>query len=74
MNSREFKEAMKRYILIPSPNERQPIDVVEKRVKNNLYQMFVGMVDDVVVFVAFLYPLRGTPLFYLTFLPKFAII
>ena len=61
VSSREFKEAIKIYIDSFPPNERQPIDVVERRVKNNLYQMFVGMVDDVVVFMAFLYPLRGTP-------------
>jgi len=59
-NHQDFKEAMRIYTESFPSNERHPDSIIEKRVKENLYQMFIGRLDGRVVFMALLYPLRNT--------------
>ena len=56
----DFKEAIKIYEESFPSNERQSIDTIKKRIKENLYQMFIGRSKDKVVFMALLYPLKNT--------------
>jgi GNAT superfamily N-acetyltransferase len=56
----EFKAAMEIYRHSFPENERQPVDNIEKRLKAGLSDMIVGKKDGIVVFMAILYPLRGT--------------
>lgn len=60
VNHRNFKEAIMIYTKSFPPNERHSIDIIEKRVKENLYQMFIGRLKDKVVLMALLYPLKNT--------------
>ena len=60
INHRDFKEAIRIYTESFPPNERHSTDTIEKRVKENLYQMFIGRLKDRVVFMALLYPLKNT--------------
>jgi GNAT superfamily N-acetyltransferase len=60
VNHNDFKKAMKIYTESFPPNERQPVCTVRKRVKERLYRMFVGTLENKVVFMALLYPLKGT--------------
>jgi GNAT superfamily N-acetyltransferase len=56
----EFGAAMEIYRLSFPENESQPVDKIEARVKAGLSDMIVGEKDGKVVFMALLYPLRGT--------------
>ncbi|HBZ02125.1 MAG TPA: N-acetyltransferase [candidate division Zixibacteria bacterium] len=56
----EFKAAMEIYRQSFPENERQPIDKIEERVKAGFSDLIVGEKDGIVVFMAILYPLRGT--------------
>lgn len=60
VNHRDFKEAIRIYTESFPPNERHSTDTIEKRVKEKLYQMFIGRLNDKVVFMALLYPLKNT--------------
>ncbi len=56
----DFKEAIKIYEESFPSNERQSKDTIKKRIKGNLYRMFIGRSKDKVVFMALLYPLKNT--------------
>ncbi len=60
INHKDFEEAMTIYEASFPTNERQSKDTIKKRIKNNLYQMFIGRSKDKVVFMALLYPLKNT--------------
>jgi GNAT superfamily N-acetyltransferase len=60
INHKNFKEAIKIYEKSFPSNERQSKDTIKKRVKGNLYQMFIGRLKNKVVFMALLYPLKNT--------------
>jgi GNAT superfamily N-acetyltransferase len=60
VNDRDFKEAMRIYTESFPPNERQPINIIGKRLNQNLYKIFVGLLGKRAVFMALLYPLKNT--------------
>jgi len=60
INHKNFKEAMKLYEDSFPLNERQAIDTIKKRIKGNLYRMFIARSKDKVVFMTLLYPLKKT--------------
>lgn len=60
VNSKNFKDAIKIYTASFPPNERQSIFTIKRRVKENSCLMFIGCLDDKVVFMALLYPLKNT--------------
>jgi len=60
ISHKDFKEAIKIYEDSFPANERQPVDIIKKRIKKNLYQMFIGCLDGEVVFMALLYELKNT--------------
>ena len=60
INHKNFKEAMKLYEDSFPLNERQAIDTIKKRIKGNLYRMFIVCSKDKVVFMTLLYPLKKT--------------
>jgi GNAT superfamily N-acetyltransferase len=60
INHKDFEEAIRIYEESFPSNERQFKDTIKKRIKGNLYQMFIGRLKDKVVFMALLYPLKNT--------------
>ena len=60
INHKDFEEAIKMYEESFPSNERQSIDTIKKRIKENLYQMFIGRLKNEVVFMALLYQLKNT--------------
>ena len=60
INHEDFQEAIRIYTESFPLNERQSVDVIKKKVKENYYQMFIGVLKDRVVFMALLYPLEKT--------------
>lgn len=57
---KDFEEAIRIYESSFPSNERQSKYIIKKRIKENLYRMFIGHLDDKVVFMSLLYPLKNT--------------
>jgi ribosomal protein S18 acetylase RimI-like enzyme len=60
LNSREFEEAINIYNESFPDNERQPIEVVRNRIRNNAYELIAGNIGGTVAFIAIIFPLKGT--------------
>lgn len=60
VNNRHFKDATAIYVESLPQSERQPICVIEERVAGKKEKMFVGFLNHYVVFMALIWPLKGT--------------
>jgi GNAT superfamily N-acetyltransferase len=61
MSSIEFEEAMKIYVESFPENERRPIATIKKMLESGESRLMVGERENEIVFMALLYPLKGTP-------------
>lgn len=68
VNSPDFPEAFQIYLDSFPPSERQPEDIIQERLANQIYQWFVAKVDEKVVAIALLYDLKGTDFILLDYL------
>lgn len=59
-SSREFEEAMGIYLASFPENERRPVATIEMEMKSGKSRLIVGRVDDRVVLMALLHPIKGT--------------
>ena len=60
IDHKDFEEAISIYQESFPSNERQTKDTIKKRINENIYQMFIGHLENKVVFMALLYPLKKT--------------
>ncbi len=60
-SSIEFKEAMKIYVESFPEKERRPIAKIEEMLGSEKVRLIIGKKENEVVFMALLYPLKGTP-------------
>ena len=58
--SDEFREAMRIYLQCFPLNERQPEQTIIERVRQGRNQLYAGRIENEIVFMALLWPLRGT--------------
>ena len=59
-NNDYFREAMKIYITSFPSNQRHSVDKIRTLFVESSYQMFAGCLEKKIVFMAFLYQLKGT--------------
>ena len=57
---KDFRRAIKIYKNSFPSNEKQSVFKIKKRIKENYYHLFIGYLEDKVVFMALLYPLKNT--------------
>ena len=60
VSSIEFEEAMKIYVESFPENERRPIATIKEMLKSGKSRLMVGERDKEIVFMALLYPMKGT--------------
>ena len=68
VEDRSFSDAMAIYQKAFPSNERQPMDVIERRVKAGNAQLYLGYLADTVVSLAMLWNLNGTEFILLDYL------
>lgn len=61
VSSIEFEEAMKIYVESFPENERRPVATIKEMLKSGESRLIVGERENEIVFMALLYPLKGTP-------------
>ncbi len=59
-NHKDFKDAIIIYEESFPSNERQTKETIEQRIKENIYQMFIGYLKNSVVFMALLLNLKDS--------------
>lgn len=59
-NHSDFRKAIEIYVNSFPPNERHTEEVVKRRLEKGLYKMFAGHLNDKVVAMALIYPLKNT--------------
>lgn len=59
ISDNDFEEAMKIYEESFPLYERHPVETIKRRVKTNMYQMYIGQINDRIVFMALIYPLKS---------------
>ncbi len=68
INHPDFQGALRIYLDSFPPCERQPLEILETRLSNQLYQWFVTKWENQVVGIALLYPLKPTDFIVLDYL------
>lgn len=68
INHPDFQGALQIYLDSFPASERQPLDILEARLSNQLYQWFVAKIENQVVGIALLYPLQTTDFILLDYL------
>ncbi|MCT7994243.1 GNAT family N-acetyltransferase [Laspinema olomoucense] len=68
INHPDFQGALQIYLDSFPACERQPLEILETRLSNQLYQWFVAKADNKVVGIALLYPLKPTDFILLDYL------
>ncbi|MCT7959121.1 GNAT family N-acetyltransferase [Laspinema sp. D1] len=68
INHPDFQGALEIYLDSFPPCERQPLEILETRLSNQLYQWFVAKAENQVVGIALIYPLKPTPFILLDYL------
>lgn len=56
----EFEDAMRIYIASFPENERRPVAVIKAMLNSGKSRLIIGSIENKVVFMALLYPLKGT--------------
>ena len=56
----KFKDASQIYIDAFPPNQRLPIEIIAQRTQENIHQFFVGLLQNRVVLMAIIHPLKNT--------------
>lgn len=59
-SSEEFKDAMGIYLTSFPENERRPVATIEREMETGKSRLIIGRVDDRVVLMALLHPIKGT--------------
>jgi GNAT superfamily N-acetyltransferase len=60
-SSKEFKGAMDIYLASFPENERRPVASIEREMKSGKSRLIIGRMEDRVVLMALLHPIKGTP-------------
>ena len=68
INHPDFQGALQIYLDSFPASERQPVDILETRLSNQLYQGFVAKAENEVVGIALIYPLQPTDFILLDYL------
>ncbi len=59
-NHKDFEDAIKIYIESFPPNERHSIATIKTRIESGYYRLFIGRLENEVVFMALFWPLKNT--------------